>query len=167
MQAVKDKLIDIVHPNTKTKSKTTVKETRFRSTTENSLALVWHGKEEISVESVGKPMLAEPRDALVRVTTSAICGSDLHLYLNDVPGVGTLKDGDILGHEAMGIIEEVGSEVNQLKPGDRVVISCVIACGNCQYCKEKNFSCCDTTNPSQEMEKFYGHRTAGLLDILT
>jgi threonine dehydrogenase-like Zn-dependent dehydrogenase len=162
MQAVKEKIIDIVHPSTETKTTTTVKETQCRSTTEKSLALVWRGKEKVAVESVGKPMLAEPCDAIVKVTTTSICGSDLHLYLNALPGMGSMKSGDILGHEAMGIIEEVGSGVSKFKPGDRVVISCVIACGKCQYCTDKNFSCCDTTNPSGDMEKMFGHRTAAL-----
>jgi len=121
-------------------------------------ALEWHGDRDVRVVDRPRPMITEITDALIRITCSSICGSDLHLYHKEFGG---LYKGDILGHECMGIVEDVGGEVQSLKVGDKVVVSCVIACGNCSYCKQKNFSSCDTTNPSREMEENYGHRTAG------
>jgi threonine dehydrogenase-like Zn-dependent dehydrogenase len=121
-------------------------------------AVEWHGKGDVRVVQRPKPMITEPKDCIVRVTSTTICGSDLHLYHEEFSGMYT---GDILGHECMGIVESVGSEVSELKVGDRVVVSCVIAEGSCFYCQNGAFSCCDCTNPSKEMEKLYGHRTSG------
>jgi threonine dehydrogenase-like Zn-dependent dehydrogenase len=122
-------------------------------------ALVWHGAKDVRYEDVPKPKITHPKDALIRMTASTICGSDLHLYSNDMPN---MHKGDVLGHESMGIIEDVGSEVKDMKVGDRVVISFCISCGECDYCKRGETTCCDTTNDSKLMEKMYGHRTAGL-----
>ena len=94
-------------------------------------ALTYHGTRDVRVDNVPDPILQHPEDILLRVTATAICGSDLHMYRGKVPG---LKDGDILGHEFMGIVEEVGPGVTRVKPGDRVVIPFVIACGACYFC---------------------------------
>ena len=107
-------------------------------------ALTYHGTNDVRVENVPEPILQQADDILLRVTATAICGSDLHLYRGKVPG---LKGGDILGHEFMGIVEEIGSGVTQIKRGDRVVIPFTIACGDCFFCERKLFSACETTNP--------------------
>lgn len=106
-----------------------------------------------------KVTITDPEDAVVRITTTTVCGSDLHLYHNEVQG---LNQGFIIGHEAVGIIDEVGPNVTKFKKGDRVVISAVIACGKCEYCRREQFSLCDNTNPLPDMERLYGHRTAAL-----
>jgi threonine dehydrogenase-like Zn-dependent dehydrogenase len=105
-------------------------------------ALTWHGRRDVRVEEVPDPVLKEPTDAIIKVTSSAICGSDLHLY--EVLGP-FLAPGDVLGHEPMGIVEEVGSEVSHLKPGDRVVIPFNISCGHCWMCSRGLFAQCETT----------------------
>ncbi|MER5324143.1 zinc-dependent alcohol dehydrogenase [Streptosporangium roseum] len=105
-------------------------------------ALTWHGKRDVRVEEVPDPAIKEPTDAIVRLTTTAICGSDLHLYEVLGPFIG---EGDILGHEPMGIVEEVGAEVTHIKPGDRVVIPFNISCGHCRMCEMKLFAQCETT----------------------
>jgi threonine dehydrogenase-like Zn-dependent dehydrogenase len=105
-------------------------------------AVVWHGKEDVRVESVPDPDLRRPTDAIVRITSTAICGSDLHLYSK----LGlAMKEGDVIGHEPMGVVEEVGSEVKQIQPGDRVVIPFNIACGSCYMCERGLQSQCETT----------------------
>ncbi len=105
-------------------------------------ALTWHGKRDVRVEDVPDPKLKEPNDAIVRITTTAICGSDLHLY--EVLGP-FIAEGDILGHEPIGVVEEVGSEVTHIKPGDRVVIPFNIACGHCWMCDQQLYAQCETT----------------------
>lgn len=105
-------------------------------------ALTWHGKRDVRVEEVPDSAIKEPTDAIVRLTTTAICGSDLHLYEVLGPFIG---EGDILGHEPMGIVEEVGAEVTHIKPGDRVVIPFNISCGHCHMCGMKLFAQCETT----------------------
>src|SRR5690606_32115292 len=107
-------------------------------------ALVWHGKSSVSVDTVPDPIIIEPTDAIIKVTSTAICGSDLHLFDGYMMG---MEDGDILGHEPMGIVVEVGSAVTKLKVGDRVVVPFVIACGCCFFCSKGLFAACDTTNP--------------------
>ncbi len=106
-------------------------------------ALTYHGSKDVRVDNVPDPTLQHPEDILLRVTATAICGSDLHLYRGKVPG---LKDGDILGHEFMGVVEEVGTGVTRVKRGDRVVIPFVIACGACYFCERDLFAACETTN---------------------
>ncbi|MCH8686484.1 zinc-dependent alcohol dehydrogenase [Pedomonas mirosovicensis] len=106
-------------------------------------ALVWHGKRDVRVETVPDPKIVKPRDAIVKVTSTAICGSDLHIYDGYIP---TMKSGDILGHEFMGEVVETGQEVTRLKVGDRVVIPFPIACGNCFFCKNEYWSLCDNSN---------------------
>ena len=123
-------------------------------------ALVWHGKDDVRIDSVADPVLADPTDAIVKITSTAICGSDLHLLDGYQP---TMKEGDVLGHEPMGIVVEVGKAVKKLKKGDRVVIPFVIACGKCFFCRKKLFAACETSNPNGPMQaKMMGHRTAGL-----
>lgn len=123
-------------------------------------ALCWRGKEDVRVENVPDPKILNPRDAIVRITTTAICGSDLHLYDGMIPA---LSPGDILGHEFMGEVVEVGQEVRNLKAGDRVVVPFTISCGNCFFCKEQLWSLCDNSNPNAWIaEKMYGYSGGGL-----
>ena len=123
-------------------------------------ALAWHGKEDIRVDNVPDPTIEEPTDAIVRITSTAICGSDLHLYDGYVP---FMKPGDVMGHEPMGIVEEVGSGVTNLKRGDRVVVPFTICCGQCWFCQKGLWSACDTTNRTPEIaQKLMGHAPAGL-----
>jgi threonine dehydrogenase-like Zn-dependent dehydrogenase len=122
-------------------------------------ALVWHGKDDVRVDTVPDPQLVDPTDVIVRITATAICGSDLHLLDGYQP---TLKEGDVLGHEPMGIVEEVGSAVKKLKRGDRVVVPFIIACGQCFFCRKGLFAACETSNPNGDMmAKVVGHRAAG------
>ena len=105
-------------------------------------AVTWHGRRDVRVDKVPDPRLKAPSDAIVRITSTAICGSDIHLY--ELLGM-FMKEGDILGHEPMGIVEEVGSEVTNLKPGDRVVVPFGIACGHCYMCDQQLYAHCETT----------------------
>ena len=109
-------------------------------------ALTWQGTHDVKVETVPDPQIINPRDAIIRITSTAICGSDLHLYRGKVPG---MRDGDILGHEFMGVVEEAGPLVNKLKRGDRVVVPFTISCGDCFFCQQKLFASCELTNPSR------------------
>jgi threonine dehydrogenase-like Zn-dependent dehydrogenase len=124
-------------------------------------ALVWHGKEDIRCDTVTDPEIQDPRDAIIKVTSCAICGSDLHLFHNYIPG---MLPGDIMGHETMGEVVEVGSGIDgKLKKGDRIVVPFTIICGECDQCKRGNFSVCETTNRKSHLaEKAFGHTTAGL-----
>ena len=123
-------------------------------------AVCWYGKQDVRVETVPDPTILNPRDAIIKITTTAICGSDLHLYDGFMPG---MVEGDILGHEFMGEVVETGREVTNLKKGDRVVIPFTISCGSCFFCKDKQWSLCDNSNPNAVMaEKLYGHSPAGL-----
>ena len=119
----------------------------------------WYGAGELRVEDVPDPKILNPRDAVLRITTTAICGSDLHLYDGYIPA---MMKGDILGHEFMGEVVEVGREVKNLKVGDRVVNPFPIACGRCYFCEDGLFSLCENSNPNAWMaEKLWGHSTAG------
>jgi threonine dehydrogenase-like Zn-dependent dehydrogenase len=124
-------------------------------------ALVWHGKEDVRCDTVSDPKIEHPRDAIVKVTSCAICGSDLHLFHNLIPA---MLPGDIMGHEMMGEVMEVGRGVNgHLKAGDRVVVPFTIICGECEQCKRGNYSVCETTNRKKHLaDKVFGHATAGL-----
>jgi len=123
-------------------------------------ALCWHGKHDIRYDTVPDPTIEHPRDAIVRVTACAICGSDLHLFDGYMPG---MEHGDIMGHEFMGEVVEVGRENTTLKPGDRVVVPFTIICGECDQCRRGNFSVCERSNRNAEMAaKAFGHPTAGL-----
>lgn len=118
-------------------------------------ALRWHGKNDVRVDRVPDPEIVNPRDVIVRVTRTAICGSDLHLYGGFIP---TMREGDILGHEFMGEVVDVGKEVRELAVGDRVVVPFAIACGGCHFCSHEQWSLCDNTNPNAWMpETVYGH----------
>jgi threonine dehydrogenase-like Zn-dependent dehydrogenase len=123
------------------------------------LGAEWTGKQSITVNTRDVPVVTDPRDAIVRVTSTAICGSDLHMYVGAMPG---MRKHDLLGHEFMGIVEDVGDQVKNFKKGDRVVAAFDLGCGACMYCKKGCYSCCDVTNPSKEEEALYGHRTAGM-----
>ncbi|HYD57068.1 MAG TPA: zinc-dependent alcohol dehydrogenase [Burkholderiales bacterium] len=126
-------------------------------------ALCYHGKHDIRYETVPDPRIEHPRDAIVKVSTCAICGSDLHLYDGFVPG---MMRGDVLGHEFMGEVVELGPESRErgrLKVGDRVVVPFTIICGECDQCRRGNFSVCERTNRNKSMaDKMFGHSTAGL-----
>src|SRR5690606_37670393 len=123
-------------------------------------AVCWYGKGDVRVENVPDPKILNPRDAIIRITSTAICGSDVHLYDGMIP---TMEKGDILGHEFMGEVVEVGPKVENLKVGDRVVIPFTIACGNCFFCQKKLWSLCDNSNPNAWMvEKLYGFAGSGL-----
>jgi threonine dehydrogenase-like Zn-dependent dehydrogenase len=123
-------------------------------------ALTWHGKGDIRCESVPDPKIEHPRDAIIKVTGCAICGSDLHIYDGLIP---TMERGDVLGHETMGEVVEVGSENRKLKKGDRVVVPFTVACGECFFCQRGYFSGCERSNPNAEKAaKLWGHSPAGL-----
>jgi threonine dehydrogenase-like Zn-dependent dehydrogenase len=123
-------------------------------------ALAWHGKGDMRVDTVPDPKIEHPRDAIIKVTACAICGSDLHIYNGVIP---EMKHGDVIGHETMGEVVEVGSENKALKAGDRVVVPFTIACGECFFCEKGYFSACERSNPDfQKAEKLWGHSPAGL-----
>jgi threonine dehydrogenase-like Zn-dependent dehydrogenase len=123
-------------------------------------AVCWEGKADVRVHDVPDPKILNPRDAVLKVTSTAICGSDLHLYDAYIPA---MQKGDILGHEFMGEVVEVGPEVRKLKPGDRVIVPFCIACGQCFFCKRELWSLCDNSNPTADAaEKLYGYSASGL-----
>jgi threonine dehydrogenase-like Zn-dependent dehydrogenase len=123
-------------------------------------ANVWSGRNTVQVETVPDPQILNPHDAIVKISSTAICGSDLHLYDGYIP---TMQKGDILGHEFMGEIVETGPEVSRLSVGDRVVVPFPIACGRCEQCRHELYSTCENSNPNAGMaEKMFGHPTAGI-----
>ena len=123
-------------------------------------ALCWHGKGDIRCDTVPDPEIEDPRDAIIKVTSCAICGSDLHLYDGFMPG---MESGDIMGHEFMGEVVEVGRDNQALKVGDRIVVPFTIICGECEQCRRGNFSVCERSNRNKQMaDKMFGHTTAGL-----
>jgi threonine dehydrogenase-like Zn-dependent dehydrogenase len=123
-------------------------------------AVCYYGKEDVRLETVPDPAILNPRDAIVRITATAICGSDLHIYGGYIP---TMEKGDVLGHEFMGEVVEVGRDNHHLRKGDRVVVPFTIACGRCYFCKEQLWSLCDNSNPNAWMaEKLYGFSASGL-----
>jgi threonine dehydrogenase-like Zn-dependent dehydrogenase len=126
----------------------------------NMKAVCWYGKGDVRVDDVPDPIIEDAHDAIIKITSSAICGSDLHLYDGYMP---TMEKGDILGHEPMGEVVELGSAVKNLKIGDRVVVPFQIACGKCWFCEHEMWSLCDTTNPNAEKAaKLMGQSPAGL-----
>src|SRR5436190_1339071 len=123
-------------------------------------ATVWSGRNTVQVENVPDPKILDSRDAIVKITSTAICVSDLHLYDGYIP---TMKKGDILGHEFMGEVVETGRGVSNLQAGDRVVVPFPIACGNCWSCQHGLYSVCENSNPNAGLaEKFFGHATSGM-----
>jgi threonine dehydrogenase-like Zn-dependent dehydrogenase len=124
-------------------------------------ALVWHGKEDIRYDTVSDPEIEHPRDAIIKVTSCAICGSDLHLFHNFIPA---MMPGDIMGHEMMGEVVEIGAGINgALRKGERIVVPFTIICGECEQCKRGNYSVCESTNRNKNLaDKVFGHTTAGL-----
>lgn len=135
-------------------------------------AVTWQGRRNMSVEEVPDPKIQEPTDAIIRITSTAICGSDLHLYEVLTP---FMTEGDIVGHEPMGIVEEVGADVTNLAPGDRVVIPFNVSCGSCYYCRKGLQSQCETTQVTEYgtgatllgYSKLYGQLAGGTSGILT
>src|ERR1700753_2479659 len=122
--------------------------------------LCWHGKQDIRYDTVPDPKILDSHDAIIKVTSCAICGSDLHLTGGFVPN---MKSGDVMGHETMGEVVEVGKDNQKLKVGDRVVVPFTISCGECPQCQRGNFSVCQRSNPAgQEQAKQTGYPTAGL-----
>ncbi len=123
-------------------------------------ALCWQGKKDIRLETVPDPQIEDPKDAVVRITSCAICGSDLHLYNGSIP---SMMKGDVVGHEFMGEVVEVGADVKRLKVGDRVVVPFTIWCGECEQCRKQNYSCCQNSNRNKDLaNKLWGHTCAGL-----
>jgi threonine dehydrogenase-like Zn-dependent dehydrogenase len=125
-------------------------------------AVCWHGKQDVRVEDVAEPELLNPHDVIVDVTLTAICGSDLHLYNGFMPG---MERGDVLGHEFMGVVVDVGNQVQKVRIGDKVVVPFNIACGRCAPCRAGQWSLCDNTNPAESaalVDELYGHSCAGM-----
>jgi threonine dehydrogenase-like Zn-dependent dehydrogenase len=123
-------------------------------------AVCWHGANDVRVDTVPDPKIINPRDAIIKITSTAICGSDLHIYDGYIP---SMESGDILGHEFMGEVVELGSAVKNVQVGDRVVVPFTISCGNCFFCQRDLWSLCDNSNPNGWMaEKMYGHSPSGL-----
>lgn len=123
-------------------------------------ALCWEGKHDVALKHVHDPKILNPHDAIIRVTSAAICGSDLHLYNGVIP---TMQKGDILGHETMGEVMEVGPMVKNIKVGDKIVVAFDISCGHCHHCNDQEFSICDNSNPNSIIpETAYGYSGAGL-----
>tara|TARA_R110000751_G_scaffold82968_1_gene166771 strand:- start:17 stop:1228 length:1212 start_codon:yes stop_codon:yes gene_type:complete len=123
-------------------------------------ALVWHGRNDVRIDNVPDPEIKEANDIIIKITSTAICGSDLHILDGLVP---TMKKGDILGHEFMGEVVEVGSSVQKFKKGDRVVVPFTIACGHCEYCHDTLFSLCDNSNPNPDLARAnLGHSISGI-----
>lgn len=123
-------------------------------------AVCWYGKNDVRVETTPDPEILNPRDAIVKITVTTICGSDLHLYDGYIP---TMEPGDIIGHEIMGEVVDVGKEVSNVKKGDRVVVPSIIACGRCRYCRNNLWSLCDNSNPNAAMtEAMYSFSPAGI-----
>ncbi|KAF9553316.1 GroES-like protein [Agrocybe pediades] len=134
-------------------------QTNFSSSGGTMKALAWFGDKDVRMIDAPIPQITEPDDVIVKVTGSTICGSDVHLYLGEI---APLKKGDILGHEFMGVVDKVGPNVTNLKPGQRVVASFHIACGECKFCKAKLSSFCDRTNTSSLQTEMYGQKDAGI-----
>lgn len=138
---------------------TTVSQQPIDENTPTHLACTWQGLKTVKMQQAPKPTVVDPQDVLVNITGSTVCGSDLHLYKG---GIVQLQKGDVLGHEGMGVVAEVGNEVKKIKKGDRVVIAFSIGCGTCQFCKQGLTTMCDNTNKSRLQEKLYGNRIAGI-----
>lgn len=123
-------------------------------------ALCWEGKRNIKLKSISDPQILNPHDAIIKVTTTAICGSDLHLYNGFIPH---MEKGDVMGHETMGEVVDIGPLIKKLKIGDKVVIPFDIACGHCHYCHIEEYSLCDNTNPNAVLaDQMYGHAGCGI-----
>lgn len=129
--------------------------------TDTMKAAAWMGRRQIELVDVAKPTITEPSDAIIRVTHTTISGSDLYIYEGELERY--MEKGRIMGREAIGIVEAIGSAVTRLQVGDRVIILPIVACGECHYCKKEQFSLCDATNSSKEMEAKYGYRLSGML----
>lgn len=123
-------------------------------------ALCYHGRNDVRVDNVDDPKICDPRDAIIKITSTAICGSDLHLYHGYMPG---MQSGDIIGHEPMGEVVELGGAVTNLSKGDRVVVPFTISCGSCSFCERHLYSLCDESNPNADKAaEVMGQSPAGL-----
>ncbi|MBD2092523.1 glutathione-dependent formaldehyde dehydrogenase [Microcoleus sp. FACHB-1515] len=123
-------------------------------------AVCWQGANSVTVETVPDPKIINPRDAIIKVTATTICGSDLHIYDGFIP---SMQPGDIIGHEFMGEVVEIGSEIKKLKVGDRVVVSSIVGCGSCYFCQNQSWSLCDNSNPSGRLqEPIFGFGTSAI-----
>lgn len=159
-QAVHSVTDKFIHPQTKTPL---AAQPKYKEDPNLKMfAAEYHGAKNVKLVERAAPAITENNDAIVRITSTTVCGSDLHMYYNEVPGVDVMQTGDIMGHEAVGVVQSVGPSVTNIKPGDRVVISAIIACGSCEFCNKKQPSLCDRTNPSGQMEALYGHRLSGV-----
>ena len=138
----------------------TASSTTYKPGEKKMHALTWHGDKDVRLSEVPKPTITDATDVVIRNTGVTVCGSDLHLYHNKIPNI---KPGDILGHEGVGIVEQVGAQVTKFSVGDRVVASFSIACGKCNYCQEKAYTMCDCTNKSAKMDQLYGQKLGGIL----
>ncbi|TKY87924.1 hypothetical protein EX895_003020 [Sporisorium graminicola] len=138
----------------------TATSTTYKPGEEKMHALTFHGAQDVRLTEVPKPTITDPTDIVIRNTGVTVCGSDLHLYHNKIPDI---KPGDILGHEGVGIVDQVGAQITRFQPGDRVVAAFSIACGTCKYCKDRKFTMCDRTNKSGKMEQLYGQKLGGIL----
>ncbi|SNX87344.1 probable glutathione-dependent formaldehyde dehydrogenase [Melanopsichium pennsylvanicum] len=123
-------------------------------------ALTWHGKRDVRVSTVDTPTITDPTDIIIKTTGATVCGSDLHLFHGDIPDI---EKGEILGHEGVGVVDQVGAQITRFKVGDRVVASFSVACGSCQNCKDGQFNQCDRTNKSGKLEQIYGQKLGGIL----
>lgn len=151
MEAVKTAFNEIVLGNKEVPTETPTQP--IWHPTEKMHCLVYRGKKQIEYEEHPRPCITAPTDILLKVTATTVCGSDLHLYKGTFLG---MRSGDIPGHEFLGIVEETGGEVQKLKKGQRVVVSFAITCGHCEYCKQEEYTCCSTNNPSKTVEIAYG-----------
>jgi len=141
-------------------TKPTIVSNEYRERRDGSTmkALCWEGKDKVELKDMPRPAITDPGDAIIRVTGTTVCGSDLHLFHGEIPN---LVKHEILGHESCGIVDEVGPDCH-LKRGQRVVVSFQIACGQCEYCKKGLSTACDFTNKSSLMEKLWGHKLSGI-----
>lgn len=134
-------------------------DTQADSSSPHHLALTWQGLKTVKMQQVPAPRALDPQDVLIKITGSTVCGSDMHLYKG---GIVQLQKGDVLGHEGMGVVDQVGSEVKSVKVGDRAVIAFSIGCGTCPYCSKGEMTMCERSNSSKLQEKMYGNRIAGI-----
>ncbi|PHZ10033.1 putative zinc-type alcohol dehydrogenase-like protein [Rhizopus microsporus ATCC 52813] len=135
-------------------------EDKQRTSDTEMLACCWVGKRKLELRKVPKPEITDDEDVIIKVTGSTVCGSDLHLYHGELM---QLKEGEVLGHECIGVVEKIGPKVTKVKPGDRVITAFNIACGKCDYCAQKLYTSCESANNSSVMEKLYGQRISGVL----
>ncbi|EST07110.1 Alcohol dehydrogenase GroES-like protein [Kalmanozyma brasiliensis GHG001] len=143
-----------------TKEVPTATATQYKPGEGTMKALTWYGTKDVRLAEHAIPTITDPDDIIIQSTAATVCGSDLHLFHGMIPN---LKKGEILGHEGVGIVHQVGAKVVDFRPGDRVVASFSIGCGKCRYCKDNKYSMCEETNPSKDMQELYGQKIGGIL----